>query len=275
MFRAYRAAQHLMDAELPKADRELLAQASDSDIVIVRGAYDHVEDVLSLARLRFVLVDPADVARLNLEPRQLLIVNCPGQVGPAGVEVIRSFVTRGGSLMTTDWALLHILEPAFPGFVRFNQNLTADDVVRVEIRSTDHPLLEGMFHEGADPQWWLESSSYPIQILDRERVKVLLSSRELEQKYGEAPVAVSFPYGEGEVFHMISHYYLQRSELRTERHSAAWKAYAAEVGSPQAAEAAPDLEDLTVGEVEAAHQSLRLMTNMVVEKQRRNRKREG
>ena len=31
-------------------------------------------------------------------------------------------------------------------------------------------------------------------------------------------MAVLFPRGEGEVFHMISHYYLQRTEFRNARH---------------------------------------------------------
>jgi hypothetical protein len=274
MMRAYRAARRLMEEELPLQERELLQGVSESDIVVVTGCYDRVEDVLRLSELRFLLVKPEDVAGLALEPRQLLIVNCPGEVGPGGVEVIRSFVERGGSLMTTDWALLNVLEPAFPGLVEFSQKPTRDDVVRVEIRCSDHPLLEGMFHEGTDPLWWLEGASYPIRILDRERVQVLLTSSELEAKYGEAPVAVSFRYGEGEVLHMISHYYLQRSELRTERHNANWKEYATEVGfGGLPCLVAPELADLKVGEVEAAHKSLRLMTNLIVDKQRRNRDR--
>ena len=65
----------------------------------------------------------------------MLIVNCPGQVGRAGVTAIRKFVEQGGSLITTDWALKHIVEPAFPGLVAYNARPTADDVVRIEIAS--------------------------------------------------------------------------------------------------------------------------------------------
>ena len=38
-------------------------------------------------------------------------------------------------------------------------------------------------------------------------------------------MAVWFRWGEGDVFHMISHYYLQRTELRTERHASEAAAY--------------------------------------------------
>jgi hypothetical protein len=65
--------------------------------------------------------------------------------------------------------------------------------------------------------WWLEGSSYPIQILDKKKVKVLVRSDELKRRYGHDPVIVSFEWGEGIVYHMISHFYLQRSETRTKK----------------------------------------------------------
>jgi len=68
----------------------------------------------------------------------------------------------------------------------------------------------------ASPVWWLEGSSYPIQILDK-KVKVLVRSDELKRRYKHDPVIVSFEYGEGIVYHMISHFYLQRSETRTQK----------------------------------------------------------
>lgn len=72
---------------------------------------------------------------------------------------------------------------------------------------------------------------------------------------------MTFPFGEAEVFHMISHYYLQRAETQTQRHASNWTTYAAEKGMAEVAAAAPaDLADLSVAEVEAAHSSLRMMT---------------
>ena len=74
--------------------------------------------------------------------------------------------------------------------------------------------------DGADaPVWWLEGSSYPTRILDPDRVQVLIRSRELESRWGESAVAVLFRHGQGEVFHMVSHYYLQRTETRDARHA--------------------------------------------------------
>ena len=43
-------------------------------------------------------------------------------------------------------------------------------------------------------------------------------------------MAVWFRWGEGDVFHMISHYYLQRTELRTAAPRGAAASYFAEKG---------------------------------------------
>jgi hypothetical protein len=92
---------------------------------------------------------------------------------------IRDFVAAGGSLFSTDWALRHVVEPAFPGLVAYNGRPTGDEVVRVEVVDGDNRFLQGVMDAGDDPQWWLEGSSYPIRILDPERVKVLLTSRQM------------------------------------------------------------------------------------------------
>ena len=69
----------------------------------------------------------------------------------------------------------------------------------------------------AAPVWWLEGSSYPIEVIDKEKVKVLVRSDELKRRYKHDPVIISFEWGKGVVYHMISHFYLQRSEIRTQK----------------------------------------------------------
>jgi hypothetical protein len=250
-------------------EHEILEQVERSDIVVVRGQYDHVEWVLDALSLPHLAVDPNHVAGLTLRPEQLLVVNCPGQIGDPAVGMVRRFVEAGGSLFTTDWALRHVLEPAFPGVVAFNQRPTADAVVRVEAAAHDNPFLRGVMDGADDPIWWLEGSSYPIVVHDPKRVKVLISSRELQDRWGEAPVALTFRAGEGEVFHMISHYYLQRTETRTGRHRMPAAAYAAEKGMDWDAATVACAADLTLGEVQAASSSARLFANVVAEKKRR------
>jgi hypothetical protein len=140
--------------------------------------------------------------------------------------------------------------------------------VPIEVLDDDNPFLRGVMDGRDDPQWWLEGSSYPIRVLDPERVQVLIGSRELGRRYGEPAVAVLFSWGEGEVFHMISHYYLQRTELRTARHRSSASAYYGEKSMPVDEDAA----DLRLGEVESAAGSSRLMANVIASKQRAARK---
>jgi hypothetical protein len=256
-----------MRREAP-ADAAALERVEAADIVVVDGCYDHVEQVLSAIEMPFTRISPDDVAAMRLRPHQLLIVNCPGQIGERGAAKVRSFVREGGSLFTTDWALRHVIEPAFPGFAAYNERPTADDVVRIEIVDQDNPLLAGVIEAADDPQWWLEGSSYPIRVLDTQRVEVLIRSDELEQKWGEAAVAISFRYGLGDVLHMISHYFLQRTELRNQRHQRAAPAYFAEKGVGVPAPMAAQIADLTVGDVESAATSSRVLANVIARKKR-------
>jgi hypothetical protein len=96
----------------------VLASVEASDVIVVSGIYDHVEDVLDALEVRHTVVEPVDLDRADLRPEQLLVVNCPGAVSPRAVPRIRIFVAAGGSLFTTDWALRHVIEPAFPGVIR-------------------------------------------------------------------------------------------------------------------------------------------------------------
>ena len=273
--RAYQAAAQITKQQLRRdaPDRaRALDEVKASDVVVVAGIYDHVESVLHALDVPHALVQPQELDRLELRPEQLLIVNCPGQVSAAAIPRIRAFVEAGGSLFTTDWALKHVVEPAFPGVLAFSKDPTPDDVVRIEVKDRENIYLQGVLDGQDDPQWWLEGSSYPITVLDAERVKVLITSRELRDKYGEAPVAVWFRWGEGDVFHMISHYYLQRTELRTERHAGSAASYFAEKGVALDEGSLACVEDLCLADVESAKPSAAFMANVIAEKKARQRR---
>jgi hypothetical protein len=271
--KAYRAgsriARERMAVEAP-LDAEALGAVEASDVIVVEGIYDHVELVLEALEMPHTRIVMPQLADVHLRPDQLLVINCPGNLSsPRELGRIRDFVAAGGSLFTTDWALKNVVQAAFPGTIAYNERPTADDVVRVEIRAQDNPFLTGVMGEHDDPQWWLEASSYPIVIEDATRVEVLLTSSELGARYGEAPVAVLFKHGEGEVFHMISHYYLQRTELRSQRQSSAAVNWAAEKGVAMSPALALDMDGISLGEVESAGSSARLFANVVAQKKRR------
>ncbi len=248
---------------------EALEAVQAADIVVVEGCYDHVEQVLGALDVPFTVVPEGHLATAGLNPDQLLVVNCPGNMTEAEIVAVRDFVAAGGTLFTTDWALTNVIERAFPGHVAYNGRSTGDDVVRIDVLETDSPYLQGVLDADDDPQWWLEGSSYPVRVLDDERVRVLIRSAELGEKYGEDAVAVVFAYGKGEVFHMISHYYLQRTELRTERHQRSAASYAAEKGGSIRESLWQEANLSSLGDVESAATSARMMANIVADKKSR------
>ncbi len=266
MKQAYEAGSRAFREKLAReapADEALLRQMRESDTIVVRGTYDFAEDVLTAMAIPFVLVEGSHLARTTLRPEQAVLVNCPGEMDRGGLDTLRAFVEAGGYLVTTDWALKHVLEPAFPGTVRYNGRPTTDDVVRVEIVDRGAEMLRDIVDTRDDPQWWLEGSSYPIQILDPAKVEVLIRSKEMEQKYGDAPIAVRFAWGKGQVFHIVSHYYLQRTETRTQRQKGNAQEYLAQKGIVDAQAAAQGLE---TGEVETAYTSTGFLGKILVQR---------
>ena len=270
--RAYQAggriARERMTREAPM-NAAALDAIEASDIVVVEGCYDHVELVLGALDLPYQTIQAGHLHRVHLRPDQLLVINCPGQLPAPEIVQVRDFVAAGGTLFSTDWALRNVVEPAFPGLVEFNERPTHDDVVRIDIIESDSPYLKGVLDADDDPQWWLEGSSYPIRVLDKKQVRVLITSRELGEKYGEEPVAVVFNFGKGEVFHMISHYFLQRAEFRNTRHQKTAASYAADKGVPFDKPMADMASDLSLYEVEAAATSSRMFANIAADKKRR------
>lgn len=273
MKKAYQASSKILEKRMEKerpADLEVLKKVKDTTIIIVAGSYDKIEMVLDLIKVPFVLIQPEQVPQIDLKPDQIFIVNCPGYINDDGLNKIKEFVKKGGFLFTTDWALLNVLEKIFPEYVKYNQRPTGDDCVRVEVVDKSNKFLEGLLK--GDQIWWLEGSSYPIVILDKDNVQVLVTSKEMEQKYGEAPIVITFKYGDGgTVLHMTSHYYLQRTELRTERHKSSAKSYVMSemaFSADEAEEIEDDLRDVTLGEAESAYSSAQFISNVIVEQQK-------
>ncbi len=275
MEKAYNVSAKIMEKKMQKErplDFDILKEVKDSSIIIVAGSYDKIELVLDLINVPYVLIEPNEFSQIDLNPDQILIINCPGTISE-GLDKIRVFVKKGGFLFTTDWALLNILEKIFPEYVKYNQHPTGDDCVAVQVVDKTNKFLEGLFNDEADPIWWLESSSYPIQIVDEDKVNVLVTSKEMQEKYGEAPIVITFNYGDsGMVLHMTSHYFLQRSELRTKRHKSSAKSYAIDemgLSATEAEEMENDLDGLSLGEAESAYSTTQFISNVIVEQQKK------
>jgi len=273
---SYKAGAFFSRLKMEKKDpesAEALKEVTEADVVVVDGTYDHAHMVLELAGIPFARISTAAMNTIKLRPDQTLFINCPGTVSEKAVRKIMTFVNGGGLLITTDWALKHVIEPAFPDTMKYNERPTQDEVVRINVLDPDNPILDGFLEEGMDPLWWLEGSSYPITVLDKKKVNVLVESKEIEKKYGEAPVICEFTWGEGRVVHMISHFYLQRSETRNKKDMAMASSLVSEAEFEQApGEIQAAMGGMAASEYTAAQSSVTFISKNIAMQKKKSMK---
>jgi len=199
-------------------------------ILAVEGRFEKPRKVIDhMYAAEHLTITPKEIMKHNLNNYDVVLIGCPGDKIPhSAFPKISEYVTlNGGWLITTDWALKHIVETIFPGFIRWNGKRTADAVVACQIIEPNHPFLEGVLSEiqqdkwqktstkntkKSEFRWWLETKSFPIQVLNHNAVNVLISSWELQKKWGESPVLCFFDFGNagGRIIHLISHTHLQK-----------------------------------------------------------------
>ncbi len=275
---AYKVSSKVMNMAMSKSDKNLLNKLAPDDIVVVRGSYDSVEKVLDAAGTSYKMAKEGT----RLDPRQVLLVNCEGSnvsmlryKKSKGTDAVRKFVKDGGFVVSTDWALEQLVETAFDGFVSHAGRDTDDDVVEVDLVAEGSPYTKGLGNGALKPVWWLEGASYPIGINKSNSVDILLGSREMEQKYGENPIAIKFPFGEGRVLHVTSHFYLQTMKAKYEaQYEKTGEDFVKSfVGLPKkSVKNLGKLDSLTFGAMESAYTSLRFLHNVFLEKMKRNQK---
>ncbi|MDX2015616.1 MAG: SH3 domain-containing protein [Myxococcaceae bacterium] len=271
--RSEAAAADLLRKRLANEDpqaRAMLDAVKGKDIVVVAGSMDHIEQVLAAAKLPFTMIQPAQVATTELSSSMILMVNCPGVMPADSLRRVERFVRAGGLLYTTDWALKNVVEQVFPNTIKHNGQSTGNEVVPVLVdEKSDNLMSQMLLRKGSEPQWWLEGSSYPIQVLDGKRVKVLAHSKVLGEKYGSSPIVVRFPYEDGEVIHVVSHFVRQMAT--TGPAVAAKDAKIDGLTAAQAADfAASGAATATIGDVESSYAFQRMTTNVVTTKQKKN-----
>ncbi|SVA90150.1 uncharacterized protein METZ01_LOCUS143004 [marine metagenome] len=275
MSTAYRVAQEMIKDKLKDVDEDMAAEFEElgqSEVIVSKGVHDYIEQVFNGIGLKHNLINPQQFEKIDLDPDKIIFINCPGNVTSKGLRNLVTFVEKGGFLFTTDWALRHVIEPGFPGYIKYNNRPTNDEVVRVDILAEEDPFLQSLIGPNDDPQWWLEGSSYPIEILNHKEVDILIKSKEIEKKYGESAVFVTFDYGKGKIYHMISHFYLQRAETRTARHAKSGAEYAYEkLNMDEYREEKyknMGIDDANLSDVEAAYSSSSMMNKILWDKRK-------
>lgn len=272
MDEAYKLANEMVREKLYREDRsniKVLDDLTKNDIVVINGTYDHIGQVLNSLKIPFVEIDQSQLISAKLEPHQTVFVNCASGFSPDMARKLATFVEAGGQLITTDWALLNVIQVAFPNTIAYNERATADEVVRVEVVDKQDSVVLGFLDEKAAPVWWLEGSSYPIKVLNPEKVKVLIKSKELKEKYGEEAVVVRFNHGKGTVYHMLSHLYLQRTETREGKQELAATEYFKDKGASNETISKAAGSGVTYGQVQSANTTSDFVSRIIIKQRKK------
>ncbi|MFM8979309.1 MAG: hypothetical protein ACKOSS_02425, partial [Planctomycetia bacterium] len=197
---------------------QALAHLVADDVLVVQGEYDHHEHVLRDLQIPYRSVgyyEPRFASGEMLRRPRFVFWNCgndpPQRVIDRVAGPLRSFVERGGFLFTSDWVVAHVLGRAFGEYVGTHGTAAGLPELVVDIRPgpgmATHPLLEGVFHEGVQGRWWLETKSVDCVVKKPDVVEVLIESPELKRTHKlSSAVAVTFPHGQGRVLHVVGHY---------------------------------------------------------------------
>ena len=185
----------------------LAARVEKASVVVVSGSADHMEQVLARAKVEFVLVSPEDVAALPLNARQVVMVNCTGNLSAPGRERIQRFVNAGGFLYTTDHAVDQLIQVAFPNTIAWTDASTNEEIVPVLLHGKykDRGLLAHLGGDAAE-HWQLASGGHPFKVLDPKKVDVLMDSPEMAKRYGAGGIAARIHWGDGIIIHVTGHF---------------------------------------------------------------------
>src|SRR5512140_2661400 len=81
---------------------EQLRQIEPTDIVVVKGTYDHIQKLLDTMQVPYQLISPSDIPSHN--GGRVMFANCHTYSGGKIPSAAKEFVDDGGRLVTTDWA---------------------------------------------------------------------------------------------------------------------------------------------------------------------------
>lgn len=201
VFRAWLAKAHpeLLTSGLTTGVGEL------SPVVEVAGQWDKADKTLTKLEIPYRHVKSRDLSSELLSTCKVLIINCAGDLKRDKLQAIRDFVSQGGYLLTTDWALDRMLVQTFPGYVSWNKGINSKDIYDADYLAPDPVLANNTVRSAF---WKLDQASHMVRILKPGTVRVLAGSRQLaaEDPDHTGALAVIFPFGKGYVLHMVGHF---------------------------------------------------------------------
>ena len=219
------------------------------EIVVVQGVHDHIEKLLDTIKIPYEMINNEDIVSHN--GGRVMFVNCmpyDSSISKSKKDAVYQFVSEGGRLVTTDWAL-GLVSKVFPDKYR-KIGETSDDVVEIQSPTSLARKFIGLNYAQCHPKWWLEGSSHLYDIKDG--VTPIITSNEMKDKYGTQYIASGFIEGKGEAIHFISHLELQRTRLKDKGDSKGLDTFLEKMKISKT----DDMDDAKVAELEAAYSTL-------------------
>lgn len=181
----------------------------DLDVIVLQSRGDTIEKLLDRLAIKHRLTRSGQVPDAELHPFAIFVANCTGEITPKDVERLSWFVRTGGYLFGSCWALSETIEQVYPGVV---QKLPIPHQVLANVAAescpTRSPYLTGVF-EGVTRPIYVLYGSHLIDVLDPERVEVLMDSPECAQEFTEGNLACWFDAGHGVILDSANHFDLQ------------------------------------------------------------------
>lgn len=188
------------------------------DVVVLQSRGDSIEKLLERLEIEHRLTRQGQVPDCGLHPYALFVSNCTGEVSGDDVEQLRWFVRAGGYLFGSCWALNHTVEHVYPGLEgreRVVRKLPTTQTVLANVAAeacpTSSPYIEGVFDDMVRPIYVLYGA-HLIEVLDPERVEVLIDSPDCATTFGGGNLAAWFPAGHGVILDSANHFDLQGLE---------------------------------------------------------------
>jgi hypothetical protein len=185
------------------------------DVLVLESRGDHIQNILAELGIAHRLTSSSRVPEDGVDGAGVFVSNCTGEMEAADVARLEWFVSVGGYLFGSCWAVHETIERATPGRVR---KLETRDEVLDKVLATPwalgSPYLEGVFLPDVRPIYSLYGA-HLIEVLEPENVEVLVDSPECAERWGGGNLACWFSFGHGKVLDSVNHFDLQGLEEAT------------------------------------------------------------
>lgn len=182
-----------------------VSKYSEDTVVVVKGQWDNSAKTLKKLRVNHKRVSAKEFNKLSLKDTKVVIIDCEGGLDRLGKQKLRTFVIRGGYLLSTDWDLDGFLSSTFMNYVVWNKATNRKLIYDATVIDADPVLFKNTV---TNAPWKLDQESHLIRIMNPKKVRLLIVSRKLQKEDPDrlGALAIAFPFGRGYVLHMAGHF---------------------------------------------------------------------